>query len=707
MEPVGKPKFVGKPKVGDRLAMTWYEKRTKTVRYLETTVLSFDEDTSAYYVQWFDAPCWHTLRKANWREKQAGYLKDWVVEVHNHENNTEPLWAFLDDVDPLPSPGVPEASDTPEATVAGVRVRKRPDSATPISGSRKRPRGVPEAEASPVDAEDHPEADPQDYPEADPQDYPEDYPEDYPQDDPQDYPQADAQADGTDDDPDTSDDDRPGPSSKLARRHARRREGSGTPSSGPSSGSRKRPRVDPEAFYAHVGQIERMVASLQRQLDEQRMKEVTEPEQKARADALAKSQALAVEASVLERLGKDFMKKRDVAGLSSPSKKRLCLNWTHETGRVCRWTPKARKGAEGAEVASDQRQGPSAVALPVETIEKYRTECTDFFTMYHDTRFTATNLLGSFAVCLACLLRYHHKFGALVNQANTNRQCDNCCAIFSGGTYLRDGQCKNCRPPHNESDDLPAYLGQWLSPLKHTLDHHGMEIEGAHNSFDVGHGFTKVDYMLQVRDKKTKEVLMAVAIEVDTSEHKGYEREIERRRDVATLHRMRSEFGRDCKILLIHFNLSDGGQAAATPRKATPKSKRRQTPPRERWQILKAWVLHLILERVQIPRTTMLYLFYDPEREKNKERNPFTWPLGKGVCGCTSSAPRSANCNWHGAVHMAMVASVARYQRDYSLLPGSLVSDSAVFGPAFGPDARPSDRPRSGDGPREPSVRDV
>jgi hypothetical protein len=263
-----------------------------------------------------------------------------------------------------------------------------------------------------------------------------------------------------------------------------------------------------------------------------------------------------------------------------------------------------------------------------------------------------------------------------------------------------------CQPPSNESGNLASYLSHWLSPLKRILHHYKLGIEGAHNSFDVGHGFGKVDYMLQVQDDETKKVVAALAIEVDTFQHNGYERDVERRRDVATLHKMRSEFGPDCKTLLVHFNLSDGSKVP-TPQRATSKSKRRQTPPRERWQILKAWVLHLILERTQIPRTTMLYLFYDPEKEKNKEKNPFTWPLGKGVCGCTSSAPRSANCNWHGAVHMAMVASVARYVKDFSLLPDALVYDSAVFGPAFGPDARPSDRPRSGDGPREPSVRDV
>ena len=137
---------------------------------------------------------------------------------------------------------------------------------------------------------------------------------------------------------------------------------------------------------------------------------------------------------------------------------------------------------------------------------------------------------------------------------------------------------------------------------------------------------------------------------------------------------------------------------AQAPPKSRPKrdnQRGRDTPVDVRWQVLRAWLLHLVLHRrgqtgearhmSRVPKAIALYLFYD---EDNASR--IVWPVRNGVCGCTSRAPRSdgaSGADWGAAAGISTIVNAAK-RGEHALEPDSLVSDREVFGPMYGPDAQ-------------------
>ena len=137
------------------------------------------------------------------------------------------------------------------------------------------------------------------------------------------------------------------------------------------------------------------------------------------------------------------------------------------------------------------------------------------------------------------------------------------------------------------------------------------------------------------------------------------------------------------------------GQTAPRGRPKRDNLRGPDTPVDVRWQVLRAWLLHLVLHRrgqtgemrhmSRVPKAIALYLFYD---EDNASR--IVWPVRNGVCGCTSRAPRSdgaSGADWGAAAGISTIVNAAK-RGEHALEPDSLVSDREVFGPMYGPDAQ-------------------
>jgi hypothetical protein len=293
---------------------------------------------------------------------------------------------------------------------------------------------------------------------------------------------------------------------------------------------------------------------------------------------------------------------------------------------------------------------------------------------------------------------------------------------------------------------MVAFLTQWFLPISAVAAHQSepLVVDFSWNTWQVP-GFGNADLVVTVTNSSGV-VVWAGVVEVDTLQHAGRGYDSDKERVIATLlqlRRLHMTRNPHVKVGVIHFNLRDTAvqsvalqkgqetqrrkrQAAALesdlkaqlPTQA-PKSLRlaaRQPPaapapeltrpptedapvsPRrdvangrdmtaaQRWQLLRAWVLHMaVLQRARFPRSTVLYLCYD---EDNSSR--IVWPLGNGVCGCTSRAPRVSDVHavdWGSSPGLSLITRGVD-RGDHTLSPHRLKGDSEVFGVQFGPNAQ-------------------
>jgi hypothetical protein len=227
---------------------------------------------------------------------------------------------------------------------------------------------------------------------------------------------------------------------------------------------------------------------------------------------------------------------------------------------------------------------------------------------------------------------------------------------------------------------MTSFLERWFAPMLAVSAHQAdpVDLEWSWNTMNIP-GYGNADLVVTCRLRGGKDVvLFACIVEVDTLQHAGREYDDDKERVVAALLELRRLYPK-AKLSVIHFNLRDTTLQAVRTQKTHEAGRRRRQAKRlaaeepssttvsdddaalcpsevcgdrrvekrdvrhgrdmvaaQRWQLLRAWLLHMmVLRRDRFPRACALYLCYD---EDNNAR--IVWPLRNGVCGCTSRAPK-------------------------------------------------------------------
>ena len=383
--------------------------------------------------------------------------------------------------------------------------------------------------------------------------------------------------------------------------------------------------------------------------------------------------------------------------LMKESKKRACSN----LGRACGCAGHARAG----------KLVPGHM-LPQYLVEQLRTpgtpEGADFFGLFNGLTLPPVNNLRQRLVCRACHAQhYGNRSGSLLLGQGSYIQCECCHEVRSAGYKGMDNAatCRSCVYPLSEADDLDAFLPRWWEPYAIALRERGIATRIMIHGLALPAPYDSVDVLVLGEDPVTHEVIVAIAVEIDTDQHPGEKWDTDKHRTKVTIRQLRAAYPKALNCGVVHFNVRDGGgqetkkaahqakkkrardQCAADgidegvrgaaddegpepgARRAGPGRPRKNKnadapastskrdcpdatsiPASTRWMILGAWLHWAFFHRrgqqpahlSRVPQHFALYLFYDAD---NGAR--IVWPHGDqpgstGVCGCTSRAPRSA-----------------------------------------------------------------
>jgi len=399
---------------------------------------------------------------------------------------------------------------------------------------------------------------------------------------------------------------------------------------------------------------------------------------------------------------------------------RDCFNYAFVTGVACAGNREGRRSAAVAVSAADEealrRQGKS-----------FYGDCFRLNGPHH----TARDALTRRAICMPCLRAHHGGQGSLILLGGGNVQCECCREVRSSG-YGRinaDGWCHECKVPQVEGDGIITFLDQLFKPMIAVAANQPVRMD-FHQTYNTMSIPTYGNADLLVTLKVDGAVVSAIVVEIDTQQHSG--KTDDGARVIATLFELRALYPK-AKIGVIHFNVRDTARQSIALQKAQEAQRRKRQAKRvaedfdasvrstgtdddkaptkdddkaptknqskdkrdvhkgrdmtaaQRWQLLRAWLLFImVLHPERFPRVIALYLCYDDDNEL------IVWPIGNGVCGCTSRAPKVDDmhaADWGGAPGLSVI-SRALDRGDRTLAPNCLKADVDVFGKLFGPDAR-------------------